>query len=343
MARKPDGRRPRKIPPTPGGEPEPRQRDPGSETSADTKLVNAKETTPEFFKDPLIGQTLGKCRIEKLLGEGQTAIVYRAHYEPLNRTVAVKVLQAHMTKVPAVVKVFQQEARAVAALDHENVLKIYDVGEDRGSHYIVLELLRGKNLLKIIEEAGGEGLPAADALEYTRQAAAGLAAAHRKNLVHRDIKPQNLVVEPDGTLKIVDFGLAAEAEGAFSGGMLGTPHYMSPEQCRGEHAKANSDVYALGITLFHLLVGHPPHAGKTTKEEIIAEHLKGRRLEPERVRRHLPKVLGELVRRMTRMEPATRPSSAAVLEWIGKLKPETLEGGAAGSLRAGRRGRARQS
>ncbi|NJN14360.1 MAG: protein kinase, partial [Planctomycetes bacterium] len=132
----------------------------------------------------------------------------------------MKVLQEHMKKVPAVLRVFQQEGRAVAALDHENILKIYDVGEDDGKHYLVLELLKGKDLLKRIEVCTKEeegGMPVEEALGYTQQAAAGLAAAHRKNLVHRDIKPQNLVVEPDGTLKIVDFGLAADAEGAFAG------------------------------------------------------------------------------------------------------------------------------
>jgi len=315
-------------------------RDPGSETSGDTKMVNALESDPNFFKDPLVGKTLGKCRIEKFLGEGQTSIVYQARFEPLAKTVAVKVLQQHMTKFPAVVKVFQNEARAVAALDHENVLKIYDVGEDQGSHFLVLELLRGQDLQKIMEAK--KRLPVEEALEYVRQAAAGLAAAHRKNIVHRDIKPHNLVLEPSGTLKIVDFGLAAEAEGAYSGGRLGTPHYMSPEQCRGELAKAESDVYALGITLYHLLAGHPPFAGKQTKEEIIAEHLKGRRLEVEKVRPDVPRAVADLIRRMTRMESSARPSAAEVVEQIGKLVHGEKAGGARGP-RASRRGRARSS
>lgn len=323
-----------KTPPPP-----PASKDPGADTSADTKLVNALESNPEFFKDPLLGTDLGKCTIEKYIGEGKTSIVYRAHYQPLKRTVAVKVLQSEMTKVPAVVRVFQQEGRAVAAIDHENVLKIYDVGEDRGYHYMVLELLKGKNLLDLIEHAPEKRLPAEEALRYVQQAARGLAAAHRKNLVHRDIKPQNLVVEPDGTLKIVDFGLAAEAEGAFSGGRLGTPHYMSPEQCRGENASAKSDIYSLGITLFHMVVGHPPFAGKQTKEEIIAEHLKGHRLEPERFRKDLPRSVGDLVRRMTRMEPAARPAATELFEQIEKLKAEEAAG-RAGEPRAARPARA---
>jgi predicted Ser/Thr protein kinase len=140
------------------------KRDVGSETTPDTRHVNAHESDPELIKDPLVGKTLGKCKIDKLLGEGRTAVVFRANFKPLKRTVAVKVLQDHMKKFPAVVRVFQQEGRNVAALDHENVLKIYDVGEDRGHHYLVLELLKGKDLLKLIEAEGG-GLQVEDALE----------------------------------------------------------------------------------------------------------------------------------------------------------------------------------
>jgi len=192
--------------------------DPETDTLADATLVNALESNPKLFKDPLIGTTLGKCKIEKLIGEGKTSVVYRAHYKPLKRTVAVKVLHDHMAKEPSVLRVFQREGRAVAALDHENILKIYDVGEDQGKYFLVLGLLRGEELKKVIDDSDDNRLDVAIALEYARQAAKGLAAAHRKNLIHRDIKPQNLVVEPDGQVKIVDFGLAADAEGAFAGG-----------------------------------------------------------------------------------------------------------------------------
>ncbi len=311
----------------------------GSETSADTRLVNALESDPEFFKDPLVGQTLGKCVISGLIGEGRTSVVYEATYKPLKRIVAVKVLQAQMTKYPAVVRVFQQEGRAVAALDHENVVKIYDVGEDQNLHYLVLERLRGQDVLKHIEKSDGIRLPVVEALDYTRQAAAGLAAAHRKNLIHRDIKPQNLVIEPDGTLKIVDFGLAAEAEGAFAGGRLGTPHYMSPEVCRGEMAGTAADIYGLGVTLYHMLVGHAPYAGRKTTEEIVAGHLSAERFFPEKVRTDIPKPVADLVRRMTRMDPANRPSAKEVVEYISeRLTPEKL--GARHRVRAaGRKGR----
>ncbi|MCZ6786927.1 MAG: serine/threonine-protein kinase [Planctomycetota bacterium] len=302
--------------------PKKRLDDTGSDTMGDTKLVNAMESNPEFFKDPLLGKTIGKCTIEKFVGEGKTATVYRAHYEPLNRTVAVKVLLPRMTKVPAVLKVFQQEGRAVAALDHENVLKIYDVGESGGFYYMVLELLRGKDLLKVLEGKEGGRLPVEEALGYIKQAARGLAAASRKNLVHRDIKPQNLVLEPDGTLKIVDFGLAAEAEGAFAGGRLGTPHYMAPEQGRGETSVHQTDIYALGITLFHLLVGQPPFAGRKTKEEIIDGHLQGIRFEPEKIRKEIPRSVGEIVRKMTRMTAADRPTAREVIELVDRYRPD---------------------
>ena len=311
--------------------------DSGGETRADTRAVNAHESDPTLYKEALVGQTIGKCRIEALIGEGKTAVVFRAEYAPLHRTVAVKVLQEHLKKLPAVVKVFQQEGRAVAAMDHENILKIYDVGVDRGHHYLVLELLAGDTLLAEIESHPNGEFPIERALEIVRQAANGLTAAHRKNLVHRDIKPQNMVIEPDKTLKIVDFGLAAEAEGAFSGGRLGTPHYMSPEQCRGEMAGTASDIYALGITLYHRLVGHPPSAGRTTTDEIIEGHLDGQRLEPEKLRRDLPKSVADLVRRMTRMDMARRPSAKDVRDALAKSRPS----GDKPATRAARRGRVR--
>jgi hypothetical protein len=255
-------------------------------------------------------------------------------------------LQKEMQKYPAVVRVFQQEGRAVASIDHENVVKIYDVGEDQGQHYLVLELLKGTDLRKQIDAAGESGLSVDVALEYTRQAAAGLAAAGRKNLVHRDVKPQNIVIEPDGTAKIVDFGLAAEAEGAFAGGRLGTPHYMAPEVCRGEQAQTASDVYSLGITLYHMLIGKPPFHGRKSTEEIIQDHLKGERLQPERHRPDLPSPVGDLVRRMTRQDPAARPTAADVATLVSeKLTPEKLgaRGGARGRRGGGARGRPAKS
>lgn len=313
--------------------------DPGSETNADSKMVNAMESDPEFFKDLLIGKRLGKCDIQKLIGEGRTSVVYRAMYEPLKRTVALKVLQQEMTKYPGVVRVFQQEGRAVAALDHENVLKIYDVGQDGSHYYLVLELLRGNDLLVLINSTEDGRLDVETALDLTAQAARGLAAAHRKNLVHRDIKPQNLVVEPSGKLKIVDFGLAAEAEGAFSGGRLGTPHYMAPEQCRGEQARTASDIYALGITLFHMLVGHAPFAGAKTTDEIVDRHLEGKRFEPEKLQPGIPRKVADLVRKMTRMDPDARPTAKEVVEAIttGTVGQDKARGG---SVRARTRRRA---
>lgn len=333
-----------KTPQRPDEEPKKKKRptdpgEPGTETSADTRLVNALESDPSFFKDPLIGQSLGKCKIQKFIGQGRTSAVYRATYVPLKRTVAVKVLQPEMTRFPAVVRVFQQEGRAVAALDHENVMKIYDVGEDQGRHYLVLELLHGETVMKKIEGGAGGRLSVDTALDYARQTAAGLAAAQMKKLIHRDIKPQNLVVEPDGTLKIVDFGLAAEAEGAFAGGRLGTPHYMSPEVCRGEMATTASDVYALGITFFHMLVGHPPFAGRKTTEEIVEGHLKGERLQPEKLRPDIPRAVADLVRQMTRQDATARATAQEVVQVINdKMTPERL--GARQHVRA-RRGAGR--
>jgi len=322
----------------------PKERDPDHPDAKRRAKKVAKKLPP---RDPeLIGTKLGKCKIGKLIGEGKTSVVYRANYLPLKRTVAVKVLHDHMAEKPSVLRVFQREGRAVAALDHENILKIYDVGEDKGKYFLVLELLRGRELAEEIASGEDKRLDAPTALDYARQTARGLTAAHRKNLIHRDIKPQNLVIEPDGMLKILDFGLAAEAEGAFAGGRLGTPHFMAPEQCRGELAETATDIYALGITLYCMVVGQPPYKGEKTTEEIIARHLEGKRLEPEKVVPGLPRSVADLIRSMTRMNPKQRPSAEEVVETIDRLLKGTGKGRGKGRSRAAggaRRSAARRS
>ncbi len=289
-------------------------------------------------EDPFLGKVVGRCRLEARIGAGKTSIVYRATHTGLNRPVAVKILQSAVLRFPEVVAKFDEEARAVARLDHENILKIYDVVTEGNVHGIVMELLEGESLLDVVSRE--ERLTPTDAMRVVRQAASGLLAAHRKNIIHRDVKPQNLVLLPDGTVKVVDFGLATAADSELAAVRIGTPHYMAPEVCEAKTAETKSDVYSLGITLYHLLVGQPPFAGQTIKQ-ILASHVEGKPLLPERRVASVPKALGELVREMTKRDPLTRIDMEQVIEALDRIGGSELS--ARPTVRPRRSGRRRRA
>jgi serine/threonine-protein kinase len=226
-----------------------------------------------------------------------------------------------MTGIHVVAK-FEAEARAIARLDHPNVLKIYDVVGEGDARGIVMELLEGEDVLEYLSAEGGRVEPQ-DALRIVRQAAAGLQAAHAKGIIHRDVKPQNLVILEDGTVKVVDFGLATQSNSSLTAERIGTPHYMSPEACAARPAETGSDVYSLGISLFHLLTGAPPYAGQSVKG-ILASHAEAKPLYPEKVVRGLAPALGELVRGMTKRDPLTRTSLDDVLATIDRIGGDAL-------------------
>jgi serine/threonine protein kinase len=261
-----------------------------------------KETAPA--NDPLIGRTLGRCRIEELVGVGKTALVYRAHYEALDDTVAVKILRSEIARNPILVERFQSEARAIARVDNENVLKIYDVGKEHGLYYMVVEFLDGEEVFEVIQREGQ--VEPMDALRIIRQAANGLSAAHAMGLVHRDIKPQNLFLLEDGTVKVVDFGLATGFDD--SNERVGTPHYMAPEVCEHGNAEAASDIYGLGIVLYHLLVGQPPYAGKDIKS-LLRAHMDAKPLRVRQRRPSVPKEVSDLLDHLTKRDPLLRPTA----------------------------------
>ena len=272
-------------------------------------------------QDRLIGQTIGRCRVEALIGLGRTARVYRAVYEALDQVVALKVLRDEVAENPILVERFQSEAKAIAKVDNENVLKIYDVGTtDDGLYYMVVELLEGEEILDLIQRE--ESIEPMDAMRIVRQAANGLAAAHALGLVHRDVKPQNLFLLDDGTVKVVDFGLAASIDDTTE--RVGTPHYMAPEVCDRGAAEPASDIYALGIVLYHLLVGNPPYAGKDI-QGILKAHMAGVPLRPERDAPGTPKDVGEIVRHLTKHDPLLRPTAAEVVDELDAVGGKDLK------------------
>lgn len=284
-------------------------------------------------EDPYIGKTIARCRILERIGLGKTAAVYRAHHEALDTEVAVKILRESARAHPELIERFESEAKVIAQLDNENIVKIYDVGHEGTTHYLVMELLDGTEILDVITDEGP--FEPMDALRVIRQAANGLAAAHDRGIIHRDVKPQNLLLLEDGTVKVLDFGLAASSDEA--GQRVGTPHYMAPEICRDGKGDLGSDVYALGIVLFHLLTGQPPYAGHSINE-ILRKHIAGEPLRPERERLDLPPKVAELVRTLTKNDPLLRPSATEVVEQLDGIGGEALlEKGSLKGRRTGRR------
>lgn len=214
----------------------------------------------------------GRYVLLEEVGRGGMAAVHRAHDEVLDRTVAIKLLHAHLASDPAFLDRFRREARAAAALNHPNVVAVHDWGETPDGAYLVLQLVDGPSLREVLRARGR--LSPREALAVLGPAAAGLAAAHAAGLVHRDVKPENLLLGRDGSVRVTDFGLAraaASATATFGSDVLvGSPHYLSPEAVRVEPLDARSDVYALGIVLFECLTGRPPHEAESAFATAVA-------------------------------------------------------------------------
>lgn len=210
----------------------------------------------------------------KKIGEGGMADVYLAMDTLLNREVAIKILRGELSSDPINLVRFQREANAASGISHPNIVEIYDVGEENGQHYIVMENVKGKTLKQLIQQRGAIDLD--EALVIMKQVVAGLAQAHKLNIVHRDIKPQNILMKDDGTAKIADFGIA-RAQGATQltqiDSVMGSVHYMAPESARGESATNQSDIYALGVVFYELLVGDVPYNAETSVQ-VALKHMK---------------------------------------------------------------------
>jgi len=259
--------------------------------------------------DPaLIGRVIGGCRIEGTIGSGGMGAVYRARHLGLDKPVAVKILPPHFARSQEMIDRFQREARAVAKLEHPHIVGVLNVGFEAGLHFIVMPVVDGASLT---DRLGKGAIPAAEAMRLTRGIAEGLAEAHRHGIVHRDVKPDNILVSGSGAAKLIDFGLAREGEVSGlteAGQLLGTPHYMSPEQCRGETADARSDIYALGATLYHALTGRLPHEAKSLYE-LLERIVKTRPQAPHELNPEVPKNLSLFVLWMMEPEREKRPVS----------------------------------
>jgi eukaryotic-like serine/threonine-protein kinase len=261
----------------------------------------------------------GRYRIDGIIAAGGMATAYRAHDEELDRLVAVKMLDERFARDESFRRRFLREARTAARLAHPNVVQVFDAGED-GVPYIVMELVEGENLAEILKRR--RRLPWQEAVELAGQACAALAHAHEHGIVHRDVKPQNLLVRDDGTLKITDFGIARAAEETRlteAGTILGTAAYLSPEQAAAEEVTPAADLYSLGAVLYEVIGGRPPYELDSFAE--LAEKQKRGPGPLAEIVAGVPRHVEDAIMRCLARNPEYRPRSAQAL--ADELDPQS--------------------
>ncbi|HRJ77035.1 MAG TPA: protein kinase [Planctomycetota bacterium] len=256
----------------------------------------------------LVGYTVGKCVLQRICGRGAMGTVYQGMHTGLDIDVAVKVLPPHLASNGSLVQRFLREAKLAAKLNHANTVRVYDVGEESGYYYLVMEFVKGNDALDLIKTHGP--LDAATVADIGAGAAKALAHAHANGVVHRDIKPANLMLPESGGVKVADFGLArataSDSGLTMTGAIMGTPDYMAPEQAQGKQAGAAADAYSLGGTLFHLFVGRPPFSASTPMA-VALQHVTSRITVPqERLKTPADRGLAQIIHDLTEKEPERR-------------------------------------
>ncbi len=257
----------------------------------------------------------GRYRIVRHIAKGGMAEVYLGHDQLLDRQVAVKVLVPDLARDPTFVERFRREAQAAAGLNHHNVVSVYDFGQDDGAHFIVMEYVDGPTLREIVQREGT--LAPAKAIEIGAEIAAGLAAAHQKRLWHRDVKPANVLVTRKGNVKVADFGIARAAHSAregltVPGAVVGTATYLSPEQALGNDLDGRSDIYSLGMVLYHMLAGRTPFTGDSPVA-VAYQQVNEVPPPPSVYNPDVPPALDAVVLRALAKDPAQRQQSAEAL------------------------------
>ena len=243
-----------------------------------------------------------RYEILEQIGTGGMSDVYKAKCHKLNRYVAIKVLKSEFSQDKTFVSKFRVEAQSATGLTHPNIVNVYDVGDEDGIHYIVMELVEGITLKKYIEKRGK--LPYKEAISIAIQVANGMEAAHSHNIVHRDIKPQNIIISKEGKVKVTDFGIAKAASSAtINSSAMGSVHYISPEQARGGYSDQRSDIYSFGITLYEMLTGVVPFDGDTTVA-VAVQHIQDEIPAPSTLVADIPIAIDKIVMKCTQKKPA---------------------------------------
>ncbi|MCR8745292.1 Stk1 family PASTA domain-containing Ser/Thr kinase [Romboutsia lituseburensis] len=263
-----------------------------------------------------MGETVlgNRYEIIRKIGDGGMAFVYEAKDRLLNRTVAVKVLRPEFVDDEEFLSKFKREAEAVASLSHPNIVNVYDVGEDGRVHYIVMEFIDGQNLKEIIQNEGT--LDEYTALDITKQIAMALSAAHKKGIVHRDIKPHNILISNEGRIvKVADFGIAKAVSNSTMtniGSIIGSVHYFSPEQAKGKYVTSNADLYSLGIVLYEMLIGKVPFRGDSPIS-IALQHINDEIEFTQDEKINIPQSVRTIIKKLTEKSTVNRYQSAEEL------------------------------
>ncbi|MGH2331016.1 Stk1 family PASTA domain-containing Ser/Thr kinase [Thermoanaerobacter mathranii] len=261
----------------------------------------------------MIGRILGnRYEILEEIGEGGMAKVYKAKCHLLNRIVAIKILRPEFAADEDFVKKFRRESQAAASLSHPNIVSIYDVGQEGDIYYIVMEYINGHTLKKLISENGGP-LEVKRAIEIARQVCKALDHAHKNRIIHRDIKPQNILVTEEDVAKVTDFGIARAANGStitYTGDVVGTAYYFSPEQAKGGIVDERTDIYSLGIVLYEMLTGKVPFEGDSPIS-VALKHIQEEIIPPSRLNEKVPKELDQIVLKATQKDVNLRYQTAA--------------------------------
>lgn len=291
---------------------------PGSATFMPTMLGSDRISTGilptggRAEPEKLIGTEIGRYRVTSVLGRGSQASVLEGDDELLDRRVAIKLLAPDSAKIPMLRRQFMQEARSMAKLVHPNTVAIHDVGDLDGALYLVMECCPDGTAWDLLQRDGH--LPAHVVASILRDACCGLDAAHRRGMIHRDIKPDNILIDEDGTAKLSDFGLVLAPNMTDPAGrdhVVGTPHYMSPEQCDGGLVDHRSDLYAMGATCYHLLTGQAPFHGSRDLTELMRRHCDTPSPDPREAQADVPEEMVSIIGSAMAKKPENRYQAAA--------------------------------
>jgi hypothetical protein len=303
--------------------------EPGLRVSVENTHRMAEEATTGLASS-LIGTVLSdRYRLESKLGSGGMSTVFLARDETLERWVAIKVMHREISDQPDQIERFRREARAVAQLSHPNVVAVIDAGEDGGYPYIVLEYVEGETLKQRIERLGR--LPVDEAVAYAIEIGRGLAAAHARRMVHRDVKPQNVLIDAEGRAKVTDFGIARSLESdglTKTGRVLGTTDYVAPEQAMGHGVDSRSDIYSLGVLLYEMLTGEVPFRAETVVG-VAMKHVNEDMPDVQERRPEISSALAAVIERATSKDPKKRydDMEAFLAELEGALEVEVARSG----------------